>query len=240
MKTIAVIQARTGSTRLPGKVFADIAGRTMLERVTERTRRAALVDEIWIATTTEPADDVIASWCSGRAIPVYRGSVDDVLSRYAAIARQNTADAIVRITSDCPMIDPDVIDAVVADFHRGGADYVSNTLVRSWPRGLDVETIRPAALLAAGAEAEEDYERAHVTAFLYRRPERFVLRNVPGPDRGDARWTVDTPADLELVRAMYAALGEDFTWEQALALYDSRPDIAALNAGVEQKPLEAG
>jgi spore coat polysaccharide biosynthesis protein SpsF len=240
MKTVAIVQARMGSTRLPGKVMADIGGKPMLERVVERVRSARLIDEIWVATTIQDADDAIVQWCDQARIACARGSEDDVLGRYADTALQSGAEIIVRITSDCPMIDPVLIDEVVKARAAVKAMYCSNTMGRSYPDGLDVEAFTAAALQRANTEASKPSDRAHVTAYMYARPWEFSLFAVAGPARGEVRWTVDTAADLELVRAMYAELGEDFTWREALALYDARPDLAAINAGVAPKAVSEG
>ena len=240
MKTVAIIQARMGSTRLPGKVMADIGGKPMLARVVERTQRAKTLDEVWVATSDSAKDDPIADWCAQNGVPCARGSEDDVLARYAQAAAESEADTVVRITSDCPMIDPGLIDEMVETFRAVTCAYCSNTLARSWPDGLDVEVFERRALDLANEEATEPEARAHVTLYIYRRPRQFLLFSPGGPDRGEVRWTVDTQADLDLVRAMVAELGEDFTWTEALALYDARPDLRAINAGVTNKPVSEG
>lgn len=242
MTTVAIVQARMGSTRLPGKVLADLGGRPMLARVLERLGRSRTLDLVVVATTTEPADDTVARLCEELRVPVYRGSEDDVLERYAEAARRFGADVVVRITADCPLLDPEVVDRVVEHFHTEGADYASNTLERTFPQGLDVEVFRAEALALAAREAREPWERAHVTPFLYRHPDRFALASLT-QDRVAARhrWTVDTAEDLELARKLYARLGDsDGGWLEALNLVERDPSLAAINAGVEQKRLEEG
>jgi len=232
-----------GSTRLPGKVLQDIAGATMLSRVVSRARRAATLDSVVIATSTLPADQQIVPSCEALGIPCFRGSEDDVLDRYYGAATAHAADVVVRITSDCPLIEPAVIDMVVAAFLRERPDYASNVHERSFPRGLDVEAMSMAALEIAHREARAEYQRAHVTPYLYQNPERFRLISVRGDaDYSAYRWTVDTPEDLALVRAIYQRLGADgaFGWQAVLSLLQHEPELAAINAHIEQKELRQG
>lgn len=240
MTTVAVVQARMGSTRLPGKVLMDVGGRSMLARVVRRTRRAATLDRTIVATTGDPADDAVCRECERLGTEVFRGSPDDVLDRTLRAADACGATAIVRITADCPLVDPGVIDRVVAAFRRVGVDYASNTLERTYPRGLDCEVVARSALEQAGREAREPYQRAHVTPFIYQHPERFSLLPVKAErDASRHRWTVDTAEDLELVRALYRRLGErdDFGWQEALAVVEREPALAALNQKVAQRVL---
>lgn len=241
MNTVAIVQARMGSSRLPGKVLMDIEGRTMLERVLERTSRAATLNGVVVATTTEASDDPVAALAARRGWHIFRGSQDDVLGRYVEAARRFDADVIVRVTSDCPLIDPDVLDAVVRARADRRADYCSNALARrTFPRGLDVESVTRAALERAHVEASAPHEREHVTPYVYGHPDRFVLTGVESSeDESRHRWTVDTPEDLALVRAVYREFGPDGprTWRDVLPLLVARPDLAALNAHVVQKPL---
>lgn len=243
MRTVAVIQARVGSTRLPGKVLAEIGGVTMLERVASRTGRAATLDEVVVAIPEGAADECLVDACARAGVTAVRGSEDDVLDRYLQAAEVTVADVVVRITSDCPLIDPEVVDEVVRAFHRERPDYAANTLQRCWPRGLDVEAVARGALETAGREAREPYERVHVTPYLYRHPERFRLLPVVGPfQHGDLRWTVDTADDLAMVREVYSAFGNDdgFGWLEVLELLARRPEIEAMNRAVPQKTLEQG
>jgi spore coat polysaccharide biosynthesis protein SpsF len=238
MKTVAIVQARSGSTRLPGKVLLPLLGEPMLTRVMRRTARAQRVDAVVVATTTERGDDAIVELGEREGWPVVRGSVDDVLDRYVMAAEAHDADVIVRITSDCPLIDPGVIDDTVAAFGESGCDYASNGLEpRTFPRGLDVEVIARAALLRAWHDDVDPAWREHVTPYIYRHPELFRLRAVTSPDdRSDQRWSVDTAADYELVTRIYGALGrDDFGWRDALAVVEANPDWLALNRDVVQK-----
>src|SRR5262249_28954530 len=166
---VAIVQARMGSTRLPGKVMKMIAGAPAIGHVLGRVRRATLVDEVWLACADIAADDPLAGFAEGEGFPVFRGSESDVLARFAAVARRTDARAIVRITGDCPMIDPAVIDLVVERWKMGGADFVSNTLQRSFPDGLDVEIFSRAALDRADSEAAHPFLREHVTPYIHGR-----------------------------------------------------------------------
>ena len=243
MRTVGVIQARVGSTRLPAKVLAEVGGATMLERVVSRAGRAATLDEVVVAIPDGVTDDCLVEVCARIGVTAVRGSEDDVLDRYLAAASTTSADVVVRITSDCPLVDSQVVDEVVRTFHGHRPDYAANTLRRCWPRGLDVEAVDRGALETAGREAREPYERVHVTPYLYRHPERFRLLPVVGPFQyGDLRWTVDTADDLAMVREIYAAFGNDdsFGWREVLDLLSRRPEIAAINRGVAQKKLELG
>ena len=237
-RTVAIIQARTGSTRLPGKVLLPLLGEPSLAKVVRRAGRAASLDAVVVATTTLPADDAIAALGAGAGWPVVRGSELDLLDRYLQAAHEHDAARVVRITSDCPVIDPAVIDEVVHALETSGADYASNTLEpRTFPRGLDVEAMSLAALEAAGRDDRDPASREHATPFLYRHPERFSLVRVPSAiDRSEHRWTVDTPEDYELVRRIYDALGrDDFGWLEALAVVEAHPDWSDLNRHIEQK-----
>lgn len=243
MTTVAIVQARMGSTRLPGKVLMDLGGTTMLARVVRRTRRARRLDSLLVATTTAPADDAIVRECERLGAPVFRGSEDDVLDRYYCAAQAAAADRVVRITSDCPLIDAEVIDAVIARLAETQADYASNALPRSFPRGLDVEAMTAPALARAWREARQSFERAHVTPYLYGHPESFRLAGITAEsDYSSLRWTVDTTEDLAVVRALYARLGntDEFGWRAALELVRRDPALAQGNRAVRQKELGEG
>ena len=237
-RTVAIIQARTGSTRLPGKVLLPLLAEPLLVHVVRRVSRASLVDTTVVATTTLPNDDPIVDLATRAGWLVARGSEMDLLERYLGAARAHEAERVVRITSDCPLIDPGVIDEVIAALDAGGADYASNTLEpRTFPRGLDVEAMTMAALEEAGREDHDPASREHATPYLYRHPERFRLTGVRLPvDLSAHRWTVDRQEDYELVRRIYDGLGrDDFAWREALALVEANPGWSALNRHVEQK-----
>jgi spore coat polysaccharide biosynthesis protein SpsF len=240
MRTVAIIQARMGSSRLPGKVLLDLAGEPMLARVVQRVRRAQTLHGLVIATTTEPADDVLAALCAARGWPCSRGSRDDVLDRYYRAAQEHGAGVVVRITADCPLIDPGVIDRVVGEFLRrwSHVQYAANDEPRrSYPRGLDTEVFDFASLARAWREDRNPAWREHVTPYLYRRPDLFAAHNVVHEvDYSWHRWTVDTPEDLEFVRRIYDHFGHDrFSWLEVIALLGRHPEWQEINRDVPQK-----
>lgn len=216
-KTICVIQARVGSTRLPGKVLADLGGQPML--AFQLQRLAGGIDiPLVVATSTLDRDDAIEDVALSAGASVVRGDEQDVLGRFLEVLDRMPADTVIRLTADCPLSDPEIVAAVVDKHHRVGADYTSNTLPRTYPKGLDVEVMSANCLRMAAREACESFEREHVTPFLYRHPERFRLANLRTPElAGDERWTVDTPEDLERVREIVAAMepSKSFTWQDA-------------------------
>jgi spore coat polysaccharide biosynthesis protein SpsF len=239
-RTVAIVQARVGSTRLPGKVLLPLLGEPMLTHVMRRAGRANTVDEVVLATTTLPEDDALVALARAEGWPVERGSETDLLARYLGAARSRNAEVIVRITSDCPLIDPEVIDQTVEAFRAAGADYASNTLEpRTFPRGLDVEVVGRPALERADAEDRDPAWREHATPYIYRHPELFRLARVAAPvDRSGHRWSVDTQEDYDLVRRLYEALGrDDFGWLDALAVINGSPESWVGNRGVVQKAV---
>jgi spore coat polysaccharide biosynthesis protein SpsF len=242
MKRVIVVQARMGSTRLPGKVLLDLEGRPLLERQIERLERCRRADEIVLAVTTEAADEPLVALARRLGLRCHRGSEDDVLARYAGAARAAEADLVVRITSDCPLIDPDETDAVIEALERRRAtcDYASNRLVPQLPRGLDTEALWRDVLERTDRLATSAPAREHVTWFCYaERPELFALHSVERPfDDHDLRWTVDTEEDLALVRRLYAELGladRPLPLADVIAHVRAHPELAAINAGVRQK-----
>ncbi len=242
MKVVAIVQARMGSTRLPGKVLMELGGETVLGRVVRRLRQAALVDEIVVATTSSAADDVIVRECEWLDVVAFRGSENDVLDRYYRAASGRGAEAIVRITSDCPLIDPELVNETIRLFRDADGDYASNVFPRTYPRGLDTEVFSAPALERAWREADEPYQREHVTPYFYEHPERFRLLSLRGQtDYSHYRWTLDTAEDLDLLRAIYARLGkrEDFSWREAIEVIKREPDLAELNSHVLQKEMRA-
>jgi len=243
-RVVAVIQARMGSTRLPGKVLRDIGGQTMLARVVRRVQRATLLDEVVVATTTESVDDAIVIECEDLGVPVFRGDEEDVLDRFYWAARAYQAQIVVRITADCPLISPQIIDRVVGAFLDAEPDYASNcTLEHTYPRGLDTEVMTMAVLEHAWYEAAERYQRVHVTPYLYQNPGLFRLLSVTNDqDYSGYRWTVDTPEDLKFVCAVYNRLGStgDFSWMDVLALLAQEPALAEMNRDIRQKSLRKG
>jgi spore coat polysaccharide biosynthesis protein SpsF len=242
MNTVAIVQARMGSTRLPGKALLDIGGEPMLARVMSRTMRATTISRVVVATTNEPDDDVLCDLCTARGWPYYRGSQEDVLDRYYQAARQYQADAVVRITSDCPVIDPDVIDLTVGEFLRRQpeCDYISNgEPPRPFPRGLDVEAFHFRVLEQAWCEARDSAFREHVTLYIYRHPEKFrVVSVLADGDYSEQRWTVDTPEDRTLVQKLFGYFGHDrFGWREILAALAQHPQWAEINRHIRQKAV---
>jgi spore coat polysaccharide biosynthesis protein SpsF len=241
-RTVAIVQARMASSRLPGKVLAHIGDQPMLSWVVERTRRACRVDTVVVATTTAESDDPVENYCLSTGYPVFRGSPLDVLDRFYQAARKYEAQVIVRLTADCPFIDPDEIDHVVDVFLEQRADFAANRLPPPWKRtfpiGLDTEVCSFAALERAWNEADQLHDREHVMPYLYEVEGRFKVRVVKHePGYGHMRWTVDAPPDLELVQQVAALFGErdDFTWYEVLALFEQHPELAQINASVAHK-----
>ena len=251
MSVTCVVQARVGSSRLPGKILAEVGGQPMLALL---LRRLAPLrpDHMVVATTTSRDDDAIEETAASVGVEVLRGPADDVLARFGRVLDQFPASSVVRITADCPFVDAGLVRAALAVRSATDADYVSNTLVRTFPDGLDVEVLAADALRAADAEADDPIEREHVTPFVYRRPERFVLRSLRhSANLGHLRWTVDTSEDLERVRQIAERIGRaDFGWQEALSAVDdpppttgglsflaATPDDSAVVLGLRNDPL---
>ncbi|MGH2383497.1 MAG: cytidylyltransferase domain-containing protein [Candidatus Limnocylindria bacterium] len=236
---MVVIQARMGSTRLPGKVLADVAGRPLIMHVVQRAARIVGISDILVAIPDLPEDDLLQNALRQADVRVARGSATDVLDRYITAIQADDPDGVVRITADCPLLSPVVSTAVVRAFRTGTCDYASNTLERSYPRGLDTEVVSTKALRTAAAEANEQPEREHVTPFVWRRPQRFQLCSVKrGTNLSHMRWTVDTPADLQFVRTVYEEIGDaEFDEAEVVQLLQAQPAIADINANVPQKDV---
>jgi len=243
MKIAAIIQARMGSTRLPGKVFVDLEGEPMLVRVVNRVERAAALDLVIVATTVEPADDQIAEFCVARGWPCFRGSQNDVLDRYYNAAVAHEVDAVVRITSDCPLIEPVIIDRVVERYriNQTEIDYVTNSRLTplTFPRGLDTELMSFEILKRTWTEAKEPSEREHVTLYIYKHPEIFNINKLDNDvDYSYMRWAIDTKEDLEFVRNIYRYFGHDrFSFQQVLAVLEQHPEWLEINKHVRQKEV---
>lgn len=242
MKVVAIIQARMGSSRLPGKILQDIGGVTMLGRVVSRLLEARSIDEVVIATSTLPADDVVMREAVRLGVAGWRGSETDVLSRFVGAARSRRADAVVRVTADCPLLDAGVVDEVVAAL-TPDIDYASNTHTRTFPRGLDVEALHRDTLERMARMGTSPAAREHVTAHLMEQPSLFRIAQVRDTlDASDLRWTVDTAEDLALIRALYSLAGLDravVPYRELLAVVRARPDLTQINGHVIQKHWEA-
>ena len=248
MKIVAIIQARMGSSRLPGKVLKHLSGRTVLEHVIHRVKAVSGINETVVATTTLRNDEPIMALAEDCDVRCFRGSESDVLSRYFHAASEARAEAVIRITSDCPLLDPSVVSAMLEHFLErvrsvDSVDYLSNTLTRTYPRGLDAEIFTFEALAEAHREASKPYEREHVTPFLYQHPERFRLAQwLHERDLSSHRWTLDTPEDWALISQIYEELdsnGGIFSTASVLELLAAKPELLQLNAHVEQKKLES-
>lgn len=240
MKVVGIIQARMGSTRLPGKVLEDLGGQSMLSRVVSRLRASQLIDELVVATTDLKKDDVIAEECRRCSTVFFRGEEHDVLARYYYAADLREAEIVVRVTADCPLIDRAVTDSVIRAFLKEKPDYASNTIIRTYPRGLDTEVFSREALARCWREAAQDYEREHVTPYILERPKEFRLLPVTGgQDYSAHRWTVDTVEDLAFVRSIYSRFPPEsvFSWHEVLELLEREPALVDLNRSVVQKAL---
>jgi spore coat polysaccharide biosynthesis protein SpsF len=240
MNIVAIIQARMGSSRLPGKVLTDLGGEMVLARVVHRLQPSRQVTKIVVATTSAPPDQVIVEQCERLGVSYFCGSENDVLDRYYQAADTNKADAVVRITSDCPLIDPDLVDQTIDAFKDKGADYASNIWPRTYPRGLDIEVFTAAALERAWREAHEPHQREHVTPYFYEHPKSFRLVSVSGKiNHSHYRWTLDTREDLELLRAIYSRFDNrnDFRWYDVIELIQREPELAEFNSQVLQKSV---
>ncbi|MCL4549645.1 MAG: glycosyltransferase family protein [Bacteroidetes bacterium] len=244
-KITAIVQARTGSTRLPGKILKNISGKPMLRHVVERLSFSKMTDQIIIATTDLPEDNIVEEFCIKNNYAFHRGSMDDVLSRYYDTAAKFNADIIVRITSDCPLIDPELIDSMLSNFLSANKssrlDYLSNIIKRTFPRGLDAEIFSFAVLEKTYNEAKEVFEREHVTPYIYRHPEKFTIESFTNEKNYSShRWTVDTEEDLKLINEIYSALyrpNSVFYFKDILQLFEKRPELFSINQNVRPKSL---
>jgi spore coat polysaccharide biosynthesis protein SpsF len=242
VSTLGFVQARMGSSRLPGKVLAPLAGRPAVERVLERLARTPGIDGVALLTSSEPGDEPLCRVGTELGVPVVRGSHEDVLDRFQLAATRLGAETIVRVTADCPLVDPQILSDLLCLYADGPTlDYASvatgaispHADLRRYPDGLDGEVFSAAALALAWEEASEPYEREHVTPFLWRKPERFQPGLLQAPeDMGQERWTIDHPADLAFVQAVYERLGnrQSFGYRDVLELLEREPALRRLNA----------
>lgn len=243
MKIVAIIQARMGSSRLPGKCLENLSGKSVLERVVTRTRNARLLNETVVATSTQELDDAIVAECARVAVRAFRGDEMDVLDRYYRAAGEFSAEAIVRITADCPLIDSELIDGTIRAFLVSRADYATNSLKVTYPRGLDVEVFTSKALEQVWRLAHEPYQRAHVTPFFYENPSKFKITSLAADrDYSNHRWTLDTREDLEMIQKIYRHFEprSDFGWQDVLSYVEQNPQVSDINCHIQQKVVTEG
>lgn len=233
-RVIAIVQARMGSTRLPGKSLMEIAGLPIIAYVVERARLAKSITEVWLATTTNGEDDPLAQWAKEHLVPCYRGSPSDVLDRYYQASHLAAAEVVVRITGDCPLIDPFVIDKVITEFLNSGADYGSNAHPPTYPDGLDTEVFSALALQRAWQSARLPSEREHVTPYIWKHPDLFKIMNVVNDvDLSAKRWTLDTPDDFTLIKRIINACNtakKIGLLSEVVGLLAEHPDWEKINA----------
>lgn len=248
MKTVAIIQARMGSTRLPGKVMKQLCGKSVLAHVINRVKACPLVDEVIVATTNSTSDDLIVAESEICRAKWFRGSEEDVLERYYLAAKEYNADVVVRVTSDCPLFDHEVLTQMLDYFNTQiitgqQIDYLSNALNgRSYPRGLDAEVFTFNALENTFLKADKLYEREHVTPYIYEHPDIFTSHSYKWEkDYSYYRWTLDTEDDFKLISNIYSELYEEeniFTTDDVLSLLENKTELIKINAHVKQKNLE--
>lgn len=231
---LAVLQARFSSSRFPGKVMKDILGEPVLYREIERVLKCESIDKLVVATSTDPSDDPIAKMCFGKEIDCFRGSLEDVLDRFYHAAEKFSPDHVIRLTGDCPLADPFIIDAVVRLHILNNNDYTCNDRPPTFPDGLDAEILTFKALELAQREAILPSEREHVTSYIYTHPERFKIGNLErsGADLSDLRWTIDEPEDFLFIAKIYEALypqKADFSTQDVLNLLESNADLKKIN-----------
>lgn len=242
-KTVAIVEARMRSSRLPGKVLLPILKRPLLELMIERLRRVSWIDEVLIATSSDPSCQPIEALARRLQTGCFRGSEEDVLGRVLGAAQSADADLIVETTGDCPLIDPQVVARVIEAFKSHPVDYCSNTLERTFPRGMDVQVFPVSVLEETARLTNNPVDREHVSLYIYEHPERFRLLNVESglpPEMAQVRLTVDTFEDLDLVRSIYEALypvKPAFSLQDILELLAHKPDLKKINAAVLQKPI---
>jgi spore coat polysaccharide biosynthesis protein SpsF len=240
-RVLLIIQARMTSTRLPGKVMKNVLGKPLLAYLMERVLRVNKADQIVVATTKNKEDDVIAKFCKENSVHIYRGKEDDVLSRFYEVAVTYSADVIVRITGDCPLIDPAVIDIIIGHYLKseGKFDFVSNTIHRSFPRGMDVEVFSFDALAEAFHYSKSKSEKEHVTPYIYNNTEKYKLGGVLNEENfSDYRLTVDTKQDFTLIEKILSAIypkNPTFSMEDILQLLERNPSWSNINKSVKQK-----
>lgn len=240
-RIVATIEARMTSTRLPGKVLKPACGKPMLELMVERLRRVPSLDGIVIATTVNATDDPVEALARRLGVGVHRGSEEDVLRRVLDAALTHKIDVIVETTGDCPLIDPDAVEACIAEYKCAGVDYVANVLERTYPVGMDTQVFATDILVDVARRTDDIADHEHVSLYIYRHPEIYSLKNLEAPAalaRPDLALTLDTPEDYALITAVFEALypaDPSFTLADILALLDARPDLARINEHVRRK-----
>jgi spore coat polysaccharide biosynthesis protein SpsF len=241
MKKVAIVQARMGSSRLPGKILKQVMSKPLLEYQIERIKRSKLIDEIIIATTIKESDEPIVEFANKNGLSMYRGSENDVLSRFVGAAKDAQADVVIRLTSDCPVLDPEVIDIIINEYLHTDFDYVSNTMQRSYPRGMDVEVFSYELLKEIDILAKDVISREHVTPFIYNNPEIYKLKSIMyDEDYSKYRLTVDTKEDFEIIEAILTNVypeNSEFNLEDIIVFLNANPEIAKINSHIEQKKL---
>jgi len=241
LKVVVIIQARTGSTRLPGKVLKKIKDKMILDYVIDRLRLCKNIDDIVLATTTNKQDNVLEEYAKNKDIKYYRGSEEDVLNRYYEAAKKYDADIIVRITSDCPLIDFEIVDRVIKKHIDSKADYTSNVIKRTFPRGFDTEVFNFNVLEDTNNNADKNYHKEHVTEYMTEHPEKYKLINVEAEGkikRPDIRITVDTLEDLELIkRILFNFDSINFTAADIIDFLEKNPKLLEINKNVTQREV---
>lgn len=244
MRVGVIIQARMGSSRLPGKVMKNIEGKTILQHVIDRLKESKIVDEVIVATTINKIDDILEDECINLDIKCFRGSEDDVLSRYYFAAKENNLDVVIRVTSDCPLIDPIILDKMILFYLENNYDIVTNAgsdlTKRTFPRGLDVEIFSFEALQYSYRNAKESYQKEHVTPYIYENSSK-IFHYLNEKDYSNYRWTVDTEEDLIVIEKIYSYLYKDnryFYLDEILDLFNKYPELFEINKHIEQKKIK--
>ena len=245
MNTVLIIQARMLSSRLPGKVLLPLCGKPMLEWVITRASHSKVISKCMVATTDDPSDDPIENWCTENNISVFRGSQFDVLDRYYHAAKSAGADIIIRVTADCPLIDPALIDELLAFYLKENADFAANRLPPPWhrtfPIGLDAEIVSMPMLEKAWKNASEKFEREHVMPWFYDTSGRCRVSILDNPvDYGMHRWTVDTPEDYAMMQALFDKITDPVTasWHDILQVISENPELEMINASSSAKDVK--
>jgi spore coat polysaccharide biosynthesis protein SpsF len=243
-KKIASVEARMGSSRLPGKVLIDIEGKPAIERLFERLLKAKSLDGVILATSTSPLDDPLENWANKFGVPCFRGSEDDVLNRVVMAHKKMESDLIIEITGDCTLVDPKVIDTGVSAFLDGGYDIVSNTWKGSYPMGVDVQVFPFKSLEEVERTIKDESVREHVSLYFYEHPEKYKLLNLIAPEnirRPELRFQLDYQEDLDFIRTVYSKLepefGPFFGTEEVVDLLNREPEIVKINQHCTEKPV---